>query len=499
LASAPSQVNGPQNVCDGSTVNYSVPSQSGVNGFSWKVPAGCQIVAASAADSGSISVLFSGAGGELSVAAKNDCGKGLPKTIQLVPTQILPASVSVTPGSAVICAGASVTMVANPVNGGLTPQYSWLKNGVPVDTATGPSLTTNALQSGDVFKVVLISSLSCGDINSDTSNAVTITVTQPQTPNALIESDAQADSACAGISVNFLSTISSGGGTNPKYAWFRNASPIPGQIQNTLSITTLANGDSVRLRLTVTGNCLTSNVVFSPAIKIAIVNYTASAGPDTTVCPGTAAQLRGTPAGGSWSGTNVATGGLFSAPQSGSSLLTYAVTRYGCTKSDIKVVGVFQLPNVSFTVTADTLRATATGATGWAWYLNGNLISGANSAKYVMQESGEYCCEATFGNTCSKKSACSQVTVTGVKNQASAAEVLVMWPVPADNILQLQWNTNPEIIQILNAEGRMVGSQKPAKDIKSTGLPLQELPSGMYRVVLRFADGRFISKSFIKE
>jgi hypothetical protein len=240
-------------------------------------------------------------------------------------------------------------------------------------------------------------------------------------------------------------------------------------------------------------------VVFSPAIKIAIVNYSASAGPDTTVCPGSAAQLRGTPAGGTWSGTNVASGGLFSAPQSGSSLLTYAVTRYGCTKSDIKVVGVFQLPNVSFTVTADTLRATATGATGWAWYLNGNLISGANSAKYVMQESGEYCCEATFGNTCSKKSACSQATLTGVKNQASAAEGLVMWPVPADNILQLQWNTNPEIIQILNAEGRMVGSQKPAKDIKSTGLPLQGLPSGMYRVVLRFADGRFISKSFIKE
>jgi hypothetical protein len=45
----------------------------------------------------------------------------------------------------------------------------------------------------------------------------------------------------------------------------------------------------------------------------------------------------------------------------------------------------------------------------------------------------------------------------------------------------------------------MVGSQKPARDIKSTGLPLQGLPSGMYRIVLRFADGRFISKSFIKE
>jgi hypothetical protein len=368
-----------------------------------------------------------------------------------------------------------------------------------VDTATGPSLTTNSLQSGDAFQVVLTSSLSCGEINADTSNTVTITVTQPQTPNVLIESDAQADSACVGISVNFLSTISTGGGTNPKYAWFRNTSLIPGQIQNTLSITTLANGDSVRLRLTVTGNCLTSNVVFSPAIKIAIVNYTASAGPDTTVCPGTAAQLRGTPSGGSWSGTNVASNGLFSAPQSGSSLLTYAVTRYGCTKSDIKVVGVFQLPNVSFSVSADTLRATATGATGWAWYLNGNLISGANSAKYVMQESGEYCCEATFGNTCSKKSACTQVTLTSVKDQGSAGEGVILWPVPADDILQLQWKTNPENIEILNAEGRMVVSQKPAKDNQSTGISLQGLPSGMYRIVLRFADGRFISKSFIKE
>ena len=499
LAAAPAQINGPQNVCSGNTVTYSVPPQSGVNGFSWKVPAGCQIVAASAADSGSISVLFSGAGGELSAAAKNSCGKGLPKTIQLVPTQVQPASVSVTPASAVICAGASVTMVASPVNGGLTPQYSWLKNGVPVDTATGPSLTTNALQSGDVFQVVLISSLTCGELNADTSNAVTIAVTQPQTPSAQIESDAQADSACTGIPVNFLSTISSGGGTNPKYAWFRNTTQIAGQTQNTLTITTLANGDSVRLRLTVTGNCLTSNVVFSPAIKIAIVNYTASAGPDTTVCPGSSPQLRGTPSGGVWSGSNVAPGGLFSAPQSGSSLLTYAVTRYGCTKSDIKVVGVFQLPNVSFTVTADTLKASATGATAWAWYLNGNLIPGANAQKYVIQESGEYCCEATFGNTCSRKSACTQVTMTEVNNLVSASEAVLIWPVPADNVLQISWKANPETIEILNAEGRLLVSQKTGKDAKSAGLSLQGLPSGMYRLILRYQDGRFLSKSFIRE
>jgi hypothetical protein len=498
LAPLPLIINGPQNVCEGNTVNYSVPVQSGVSGYSWEVPAGCQIVSASA-DSASISLLFAGAGGNIRVSGKNDCGKGSPKSMLLAPTQILPALVTASASSTNLCAGSTVTFVANPVNGGLAPQFKWLKNGTPIDTANGPSLTTSSVASGDVFRVILTSSLTCGEVNADTSNAITMNVQQPQTPTASIESDAQADSACTGIPVTFLSTITTGGGTNPKYAWFRNTTQITGQTQSTLTVTNLANGDSVRLRLTVTGNCLTGNVVFSPAIKIAVVNFTANAGVDTTVCPASTAQLRGTPSGGNWSGSNVSAGGLFTAPASGSSLLTYSVTKYGCTKTDIKVIGVFQLPAVSFSANVDTLKGLATGATAWAWYLNGNLIPGAISQKYVMQESGEYCCEATFGNSCSKKSTCVQLYIAGIDELQAGGQNIRIWPVPAGEILHISWNSGPENLELYNAEGKMVISQKLPKGTASAELPLRGLASGMYRLVLRNSDGQFVSKSLMKE
>ena len=494
LAAAPASISGPQNVCEGNTATYTVPAQTDATGFAWTIPAGCQLLSANA-DSSSISILFSGAGGDLKVVAKNNCGYGLPKTILLAPTTILPASVSATASTLNPCFGTAVTFTANPQNGGLAPQYQWMKNNVAIDTATGPILTTTNVATGDVFKVILTSSLTCGALNADTSAGLALTVTQPQTPTASIESDAQADTACVGIPVTFLSTITTGGGTNPKYAWFKNTTQVAGQTQSSLTLTNLVSGDSVRLRLTVTGTCLTSTVVFSPAIRITLVTLTANAGVDTTVCPGSATQLRGLPAGGTWSGANVVNTGLFTAPASGSSFLTYTVNKYGCSKFDTKVVGVFQLPGVTFTVNGDTLKGSATGATSWAWYLNGNLIPGAVSQKYVITESGEYCCEATFGNTCSKKSTCTQVTYTETSGLLSSNSGIQLWPNPAGSKVQLRWTGSMESMDIFSSDGRKIRTISLSGN--SSELSVENLPRGMYRIVLQDGKGRFRSSSLV--
>ncbi len=497
LASQPASITGPVNVCEGNTCNYSVPSQAGVSGFSWTLPAGCQFLSSNA-DSSNISIQFSGNGGDLSVSAKNDCGKGLPKTIGLSPTQILPASVTSLASSITPCLGTSVTFTATAVNGGLAPQYQWLKNNSPIAGATAQTYSTSTLVTGDKFNVILVSSLTCGALNADTSSEILMTVTLPKTPVATIESDAQADTACIGIPVTFLSTINTGGGTGPAYAWFKNTTQIGGQNQGTLTVSNLANGDSVRLRLTVTGTCLTSNVVFSPAIRIAIVTLTSNAGIDTTVCPGSNVQLKGRPAGGTWSGNNVVGSGIFTAPSSGSSLLTYTVNKYGCSKTDLKVVSVFQIPNVTFGVNTDTLTGNATGATAWAWYLNGNTIQGANSRKLTIQESGEYCCEATFGNGCSRKSLCQQVTFSSVSVLENEKGFNV-WPNPVNGLLNIRWNGKASKINLYNAEGKVLVSMDAELLQGKANMNMENLPVGMYRLVIRKENGSSLGLSLMHQ
>jgi hypothetical protein len=325
-----------------------------------------------------------------------------------------------------------------------------------------------------------------------------MTVTLPKTPVATIESDAQADTACIGIPVTFLSTINTGGGTGPAYAWFKNTTQIGGQNQGTLTVSNLANGDSVRLRLTVTGTCLTSNVVFSPAIRIAIVTLTSNAGIDTTVCPGSSVQLKGRPAGGTWSGNNVVGSGIFTAPGSGSSLLTYTVNKYGCSKTDLKVVSVFQIPNVTFGVNTDTLTGNATGATAWAWYLNGNIIQGANSRKLTIQESGEYCCEATFGNGCSKKSLCQQVTFSSI-SMLENEKGFHVWPNPVNEMLNIRWNGKASKINLYNAEGKVLVSMDAELLQGKANMNMENLPTGLYRLVIHKENGSSLGMSLMHQ
>jgi hypothetical protein len=497
LASQPASITGPLNVCEGNTCNYSVPAQAGTTGFSWTLPAGCQFLSSNA-DSSNISILFTGNGGELSVSAKNNCGKGLSKTISLSPTQILPATVTSTASSLNPCLGTTVSFTATAVNGGLSPQYQWMKNNTPIAGATAQTYSTATLATGDKFNVILVSSLTCGALNADTSSEILMTVILPRTPAATIESDAQADTACIGIPVTFLSTINTNGGSSPAYAWFKNTTQIGGQNQSTLTVSNLANGDSVRLRLTVTGNCLTSNVVFSPAIRIAIVTLTSNAGVDTTVCPGSSVQLKGRPAGGTWSGNNVVGSGVFTAPNSGSSLLTYTVNKYGCSKTDLKVVSVFQIPNVTFTINTDTLKGNATGATAWAWYLNGNIIQGANSQKLTILESGEYCCEATFGNGCSKKSLCQQVTFSSVSVLENEKGFNV-WPNPVNGLLNIRWNGKASKIKLYNAEGKVMVSLDAELLQGNANMNMENLPTGMYRLVIRKENGSSLGMSLMHQ
>ncbi|MCX6305081.1 MAG: hypothetical protein NT040_08940 [Bacteroidetes bacterium] len=87
----------------------------------------------------------------------------------------LQVTVSIVANPNPVCAGTQVTFTATPVNGGLTPVYTWRVNGTVV-----PGVTINTYTyvptNGDVVDCDLTSSESCGAPIPATSNAITVTV-----------------------------------------------------------------------------------------------------------------------------------------------------------------------------------------------------------------------------------------------------------------------------------------------------------------------------------
>lgn len=88
---------------------------------------------------------------------------------------VLTTSVSINASSTTICQGDLVTFNANPLNGGLTPQYQWQINGNNFG-ANSSSITSTLINNNDVVTCILTSSESCVNSSSATSNNIIITV-----------------------------------------------------------------------------------------------------------------------------------------------------------------------------------------------------------------------------------------------------------------------------------------------------------------------------------
>ena len=89
--------------------------------------------------------------------------------------QIVTPSISISANNTTICQGDTVTFIANPINGGIIPQYQWQLNGNNVGPNSS-SVTTNAFNNNDVIVCILTSSATCATPSTATSNSITMTV-----------------------------------------------------------------------------------------------------------------------------------------------------------------------------------------------------------------------------------------------------------------------------------------------------------------------------------
>lgn len=205
--------------------------------------------------------------------------------------QNLPVSVTISTPQTTVCAGTLVTFTAVPVNGGANPTYQWKLNSSNVGTNSDTYAFTPF--TGDLVTCELTSNATCATGNPATSNSETMTVNQNLPVSVSIVRDA--NSVCAGTTVNFTATPVNGGLT-PSYQWYVNELPAGTDSPN-FSYQPV-NLDVVDCIMTSSETCTSGNPALSNALGMIVnpvlpvsVSIEASA---NSVCLGTSVTFTAT-------------------------------------------------------------------------------------------------------------------------------------------------------------------------------------------------------------
>ncbi len=261
---------------------------------------------------------------------------------------ILPVSVSITESSNPVCSGTAVTFTAIPVNGGTTPAYQWIVNGV--NAGTNSPVFIYLPSDRDVVTCMLTSSIAqCIINNPATSNSTTMTV-NPILPVS-VSITASSNPVCSGTPVTFTAAPANEG-TAPNYQWRVNGSNAG--TNNPVFTYTPSNGDLVTCMLTssiaqcIINNPATSNMITMVEIETPQVSFTRCFDSVTTIDAIPIHLKGGIPLGGTYSGPGVnPTTGVFtpSAAGAGTKVITYSYTNvHSCTAAG-SITIIVQIPS----------------------------------------------------------------------------------------------------------------------------------------------------------
>lgn len=495
LPANPSAIGGLTTICPNDTVSFQVSPIANVVDYNWTIPSGASFIGSP--NSNSVRVLFANTAGTVTVNGTNSCGAGPVRTATIAFKQILPAlaTINSTSPNNTACQGTDMVFNLTATNGGVTPVYKWLRNNQVIPNVSGLSYTSNALVNGDKISAVLVSSLSCGTPNVDTSNVITVNITTRRTVSVNISANIQNDTTCVGNPTTFTAQAVNPG-ANPTYQWSRNNVVIPNATTNSVLINNLADKDSVRARITSNASCLVSPEAFSSWKKVRVFPVSVNAGLDTNLCRGySPISFVGIPAGGLWSGTGIQASGLFPVLAPGIYNVIYSVQKYGCNVTDPKVIRVNAVDTVIYQNANDVLSVNINGATGFQWIKDGNAIPGANAANLTITESGNYCVSLTLPNGCKAQSACIFQTVVSLAKLSGNGWKLM--PNPAQEVFTLQ-NDNGEtaLIEVFNAQGKSIYAAKALAE--TTVVSVQNWSAGMYVVKIKTLRGESKMLTLIK-
>lgn len=238
-----SPITGPSNVCNTYRIQLNDLSQFGV----WSR----SNTNASVTTNGLVTGLSAGVD-TIRYTLSNSClSRTQSKVITIDPTVVPAVVISSTSGSGdTVCSGTNATFTAAATNGGTTPAYQWMVNGIA--SGAGASFGYMPPVNGDVVSVKLTSSANCR-LPDTAIDMKILTVVEPNMPPITLE-------AYPGLYIypgnadTFVATIPAGS-QPPTYQWLLNGAPVPGATTDTFVVTTPANGDSITCVATGTDLC----------------------------------------------------------------------------------------------------------------------------------------------------------------------------------------------------------------------------------------------------
>lgn len=157
--------------------------------------------------------------------------------------------------------------------------------------------------------------------------------------------------------------------------------------------------------------------------------------------------------------------------------------------------------SVSISANGNTLRASVTDGTLYAWFLDGQTISGANSSTYQATQTGVYKVRVVKNNCPASSPAFSFTLPTGTDEALS--KQLKLFPSPAVHTLRLSFDhiLGKAQLKILDAQGQVVQTfhKQSFNRQFQTNIQVSHLSAGLYFLQILLEDGRWATKRFYKK
>ena len=254
-------------VCQGSTISFNNQSTGSSNAYQWSFQGGSPAISSSLnpvitySTPGTYSVILT---------LSNSIGTSTFSQVNYItvtPTVATSLSIGISNGNNTICAGANLSFTASSINGGSSPTYQWMVNGVNSGT-NGSVFSTNALSNNATVNCVLTSNATCA--NPATLNSASLTIVVNSTVAAALNLAITGGNnpMCSNSSATFVASPFNGG-NSPSYQWKKNNLNV-GTNSATYSGSSFANNDVITCDLSSNASCASSTFASSAPITITI-------------------------------------------------------------------------------------------------------------------------------------------------------------------------------------------------------------------------------------
>lgn len=429
----------------------------------------------------------------VTVTSSDSCTSESQVTIYVSPS--VSPSVSISASATSICLNQNVTFTANSVNGGTSPIFQWVVNGVPQFGSNSSTFSTSSLTNGAQVYCRMTSNAMCVNPAWAISNIITISVNSSM---ASVSVSATSSSICTGENVIFTANPTNGG-TAPAFQWYVNGAL---QIADsaTFSSASLANGAQVYCVMASSDVC--ANLATSNSIEVTVnpLPLTIISSPaDGAVCLESTLSLYVTT---DIDALNASF--LWIGPENFSSTLqnpdipnvkfwnqgVYSVTvtndNTGCSKDTSTVISVDSLPSVNISGNSeicigDSTTLIASGGIEYMWS-TGDVSDSITISPFVTTE---YTVAVTNAEGCSDTASVNVIVITesppcmtGVSNGIENNQSVKVFPNPSNDnfaILLEGW-TGQVRVQLLDAQGRTIFSKEDGVN----EFQIQNMPRGVY-------------------